>query len=150
MACDVSSHVDGEYLVPQATLHTGDGLAIHMELATRLLKRDGSTITPDQLTGEPTEAVLLRGPWILGANEVDAPLFYGEPWQENRVLLPATVSGQWGSTEPLAIPAARVACTYIHGGYPDPQHVVLEPLSEATRHEPATFAVWLRYCAEGK
>ena len=146
----VSSHDENGYLVPEVALHEGDRLGIRMDLATRLVTRDGSTLMPDQLTSEPTEALLFRGPWLLGVNEADDPLFYGEPWQDNRILLPATASGQSGEAEPLAIPAAHVACTYIHGGYPELQRVVLQPLSEATRREPATFAVWLRYCAEGK
>ncbi|MCC6486893.1 MAG: glycoside hydrolase family 127 protein [Candidatus Hydrogenedentes bacterium] len=141
----VSAREDAGYLVPETPLRQGDTLDVSMELTTRLLLRDGSTSTPGQLTEKPLEAALFHGPWLLSVNESDDPLFYGEPWMENVIELPATLQGASGHESPLVIPRAHITCEYVHGGYPDPQQVTLQPISEGTRHEPAAQAVWLRY-----
>lgn len=138
------------YVLPDGAFHQGDVVGVFFDLTTRLVRRDGTTLALDALADAPVEAAMFRGPWLLGVNEADDPLFYGEPWQDNVILLPDIVHGQSSGTELLTLPLARVDCAYIHGGYPDRQHVTLQPLSEGTRHEPATFAVWLKYRAEGE
>ena len=141
----VAAHEEAGCLIPEKALLQGDRLDVSMELAARLLLRDGSTRTLAQLTDEYTEAALFYGPWLLGVNESDDPLFFGEPWIDNVVALPETLQGASANTGPLTIPRAHITCDYVHGGYPDPQQVTLQPLSEGTRHEPAAQAVWLRY-----
>ena len=111
----------------------GDQLTIHYALRTRLLPHPQYT----------RSFAILRGPWFLGVNAQNAPTFFDEPTELNRILLPAPDSNGDLPLLPVATtappnngctaPAGYVALPYLPGGYPlQPQTVTLRPIAEQT------------------
>lgn len=135
------------YTVISEPVKKGDKIEISFVMKKRLIKRDGSEMAPADLTDKAVEAALFYGPWLVGADETDNPMFYGEPWDGNEILLSDTTSHGAASTsgKHLEIPAGHVACKYVHNGFPGEWSLVLRPISERTGHDPDTFVVWLNY-----
>ena len=138
-----TSEEDG-YLILDNPLHTGDRAEISFDLERRIVKRNGTALSLDQLSDKPVEGALYCGPWLLGVDEADNPQFFGEPWVENQVLLPPQAKGGAASTDPLVVPAAHMSCQYVHDGFPGKHPLALRPISERTTHGPVTFAAWLK------
>ncbi len=132
------------YLVLEAPLKTGDRVEVRMDYAVRLVKRDGAVLAVDECPKEGVEAALFYGPWLMGVSEADNPMFFGEPWGDNRILLPWSVGGS-EPRGPLVLNAAHLQGQYEHGGFPGQHPVTLRPVSERTSHGPLTFAVWLHF-----
>jgi hypothetical protein len=63
----------------------------------------------------------------------------------NEVYLPSQPKSGESGDSPLNVPQARVACTYVHEGFPLPNALTLSAMSERTLHQPAMFGAWLRY-----
>ncbi|MBN2308217.1 MAG: glycoside hydrolase family 127 protein [Candidatus Hydrogenedentes bacterium] len=149
-AADVSDH-EG-YLVCRRAWQAGDTVAVDIECRVRLETRTGALMSLDELGDTPVEAVLWYGPWILGVNKSHCPLFFGEPWAGNVILLsgalrPADAPGAAPSPDGarLLVPEARFRTSYRHDGFPEPGTVVLEPISEWTACQEGAVAVWLKY-----
>ena len=125
---------------------SGDVLTIHYVMRTRLLPQ----------SSDAKRVAILHGPWFLGANGQNAPTFFDEPSEQNRVLLPApTAAGDIHLapvTETAAVgitftaPAAHLALPYLPGGYPiQPQTVTLRPLAEHTAVADGTpWVIWFQ------
>ncbi|MBI4557973.1 MAG: glycoside hydrolase family 127 protein [Candidatus Hydrogenedentes bacterium] len=145
--CVEPLHIREGYQTASRRWEKGDILSVDFALATRLMGRDGESIELGSMGREPIEAALWCGPWLLGVHEAKNPLFFGEPWQENVVVLPAALrfSKDRGS-EPLDTPLGKVKLPYLHGGFPDSGVVVLQPVSARTQYEQSAAAVWLHYC----
>jgi len=133
------------YLLLERRLRQGEQVDVRFTLDTRLVKRDGSPLDLGALTDRPVEAVLFHGPWLVGVDGAFEPLFFGEPWTANEVLLPAQFEEGDDAHDPLALPAARLCCEYTHEGFPGSHPLTLRPMSERTTHAPAAFAAWLSY-----
>lgn len=121
----------------------GDTLTIHYLMRTRLL--------PESQAASPV--AIWHGPWLLGVNKQDAPTFFDEPFDKNRVLLPAlaangdlplkTVADTPAKHIPFTVPAAYLVLPYLPGGYPiQPQTVTLRPIAEQTAKVDGTPWVW--------
>lgn len=123
---------------------SGDVLTIHYVMRTRLLPQ-----SPDS-----KRVAILHGPWFLGANGQNAPTFFDEPSEQNRVLLPtpnaagdiqlAPVPETAAAGIAFTAPAAHLALPYLPGGYPiQPQTVTLRPLAEHTAVADGTpWVIW--------
>jgi DUF1680 family protein len=136
------------YLWIAAPLRQNDRVEVSFAPRLSLVTREGKALTPEQLSETTVEAALFRGPWLLGVDEADNLLFYGEPWDENQVLLPRAPKCGDGAEGPMRVPCAHVSCEYTHGGFPGKHPLTLRPIAERTTHEPATFAVWLKFRKE--
>lgn len=125
---------------------TGDRLVVQYLLRNRVLPHPQ----------DPSRVAVLRGPWFLGANVQDAPTYFDEPAEKNRILLPKPDSAgdlpQDSASElcarpvRFAAPAAYFMLPYLPGGYPvQPQKVLLRPIAEQTAITDATrWALWFR------
>ncbi|MCX7010646.1 MAG: glycoside hydrolase family 127 protein, partial [Kiritimatiellaeota bacterium] len=90
----------------------------------------------------PGHVAFLHGPWLLGVNEESSPTFFDEPYQHNRVIVPAATNGviqlepaadRYSRRGPMVAAAAHLALPYLPGGYPcQKQTVTLRPMSEHT------------------
>jgi len=146
--CSKPAQKKDGYLALDAPLRQGESAEIAFEYDARILMDDGKTIAPESLTDAPVEGVLRYGPWIMGVDEQDDPRFFGEPWDENIVYLPARVGvvGDAALIAGIHKPNQAIACGYVHGGFPDLQKTVLSPMGQITlRRDPTTFAARLRF-----
>jgi DUF1680 family protein len=127
-----------------------DRVEVELRPRARLVTRDGRGLEPSALKGSPVEGVLSYGPWVLAVDEASDPLFFGEPWPENVVLLAAAPEvrveppGAQASATPLTIRAR-----YEHGGFGGTHPVTLRPLSAQTRGPQRILATWIKYRAQG-
>ena len=144
----VEGRADSGYLELPNTLKTGDRLTIALTHKCRLVKRDGASIELSDLTSNLVDAVLFRGPWLLGVDEGDNRPFFGEPWGDNRISLSSQPQPRVTSGGALEIPGAHMNASYTHEGFPGEHPVVLRPMSERTGTDALTFAAWLNYRAE--
>ena len=121
----------------------GDKLVVHYVMRTRLLTNPSAA----------SQVAIWHGPWLLGVDEQDSPVFFNEPMEKNRVLLPALQTNRdlslKAATEtsakdiPFTAPAAHLVLPYLHGGYPiQPQTVTLRPIAEQTAVAGSTSWVW--------
>jgi hypothetical protein len=126
----------------------GDKVEARFPYMLRLVLRDGRVLPPQELGTQTVDAALHWGPWLMGVDEYHDALFFGEPWDENLILLPPSppVVPLRRDDRPSALPQLNLA--YTHGGFPGVEHVTLRPISEMARHEQGIFAVWLRYRAQ--
>jgi len=121
----------------------GDKLLIHYPLRTRLTRK------PE----DDRRVAIWRGPWLLGVNEQDAPAFFNEPMERNRLLLPTlkpdgelpwqAAAEKPGEAAAFTVPVAHLVLPYQHGGYPmQPQTVTLRPIAEHTGIAGGAAWVW--------
>jgi DUF1680 family protein len=120
-----------------------DNLTVTYTLTTRVL----------QDVQHPGRVAFLHGPWFLGVNEETAPTFFDEPYQQNRVMVPAATNGviclqpaadRFTRRGPFVASAAHLTLPYLPGGYPcQPQTVTLRPIAEQTHLGDATpWQLW--------
>jgi DUF1680 family protein len=110
----------------------GDTLTIHYPLRTRL-------VADSQNAGR---VAIVRGPWFLGVNNQQTPTFFDEPFDQNRILLPARngnnevqfeMIAEKSKAAPFTVPVAHLLLNYLPGGYPvQRQTVILCPIAEHT------------------
>ncbi len=111
----------------------GEILTVTYTLSTRVL----------QDAQHPGRLAFQHGPWLLGVNEDDSATFFDEPYQSNRVILPAATNGviqlkpaadRFAHRGPFIASVAHLTLPYLPGGYPcQPQIVTLRPMAEHTR-----------------
>jgi DUF1680 family protein len=107
-------------------------LTVTYTLATRVLKD----------ARYPGHIAFQHGPWLLGVNEDDSMAFFDEPYQRNRVLVPAATNDliqlnaaadRFTHRGQFVASVAHLALPYLPGGYPcQPQIVTLRPMAEHT------------------
>jgi len=110
----------------------GDQLHVHYVLRTRRVDQSA-----------PSRVGFMHGPWFLGVDEPNSPLFFDEPFLANRILLPVVegdkhpmlTSAKESSAKPalFSVPVAHLKLRYLPGGYPvQPQTAILRPIAEQT------------------
>jgi hypothetical protein len=117
----------------------GDVVDVHSRYIMRLLLRDGRALPLDQLNNQSVEAALFYGPWLMSVCEGFEPLFFGEPWQGNQLVLPFIPEQNMSSHTP------RLHGHYVHGGFPGMHDLTLCPTAEYSQWDNCTMAVWLNY-----
>jgi hypothetical protein len=123
-----------------------DRVEVELRPRIRVVTREGQTLEPAALRATPVDGVLSYGPWVLAVDEAHDPLFFGEPWPENVVLLSAVPDahvespGPQASTDPVTIRAR-----YEHGGFGGTQPVTLRPLSAQTHGPQRILAAMIKY-----
>jgi len=118
----------------------GDTVAARFGYRLRLLAHDGRELEAAQLGKQPVRAALYCGPWLMAADEQLDPYFFGEPWSDNVVSLPA-------DAVPVASRAGRVhlSLTYEHSGFRGTLPLTLRPIGETPADEQKTLAWSLNY-----
>ena len=115
----------------------------------RLLLPDGTVIRPADLTEQPVKAAVFYGPWLLSVIDELDPSFHGEPWRNNVIHLPETVTRPASASGPAGNPCivedAHLVLDYRHDGFPDPCTVTLRPVSEQTPYRQPMATVWLNF-----
>ncbi len=146
----VEAAEEGGYMTVNRAWKAGDLLEAEVRCAVRLRPRDGKTLALADLGGEPVEAAVFVGPWLMGVDAALDPMFHGEPFARNTLLLPDTLdkaeagpeASQDGVVRPLAVPGMHWSVAYKHEGFPDLCRVVLRPIAEQTAHAQTTVSYW--------
>ncbi len=115
--------------------------------ALRLMDRDGKFHLPgDFAMDTPKEAAIFYGPWLMGVDAAISPMFHGEPYDNNVLLLPEakTLTQQisFGDISSPLLAGPRVDLMYMHGGFSDPCFVSLRSVAEQSTHEQTTVSFW--------
>lgn len=125
----------------------GDRMEIYLECAPRFVNRQNQTFDTDELSGEtPAEMAIFYGPWLLGVNAFTNPMFHGEPYGDNVLLIPDEETLKKAisyDTEagPL-LNGPRLQLHYKHDGFPGIQPVVMQPVGEQAAHTQTTVTFW--------
>lgn len=150
---ELAEAVSGDgYLAINRQWTRGDVVDVTFAYAVRFITAEGEETGLENVPTETTRGALFYGPWLLGVDEVYDPMYHGEPWRNNEVLLEpdlddARVAAASKDT-PFAIADAQLVLDYIHSGFPEPCTVTLRPVSEQTAHPQSMVTVWLRYRKE--
>jgi len=138
-----------DYLVLERGWKSGDVIEVDWACDVRLLLPDGTVIRPADLTEQPVKAALFYGPWLLSVIDELDPSFHGEPWRNNVIHLPETVTRPASASGPAGNPCivedAHLVLDYRHDGFPDPCTVTLRPVSEQTPYRQPMATVWLNF-----
>ena len=136
--------------------------AIYMDCAFRFLDRQNNEYTLNDLPADtPKELAIFYGPWLMGVDDHYDPMFHGEPYDNNVLLVPGgeELDPETSFEGPPPSPAQRqiffekspesplqsgprLRLTYRHGGFPDPCTVVMRPVAEQTAHPQCTVSFW--------
>ncbi|NLO33772.1 MAG: hypothetical protein GX117_10520 [Candidatus Hydrogenedentes bacterium] len=140
---------DGWYYTTQRIWKAGDTMEIRLLCNLRFVARDNSAIRIKDL-GEDAiqEAAIFYGPWLLGVNAHTNPMFHGEPYGDNVLLIserealkPAVFYE--AEADPLAN-GPKLKLPYEHGGFPGTYSVILEGVGEQATHPQTTVSYWHR------
>lgn len=125
----------------------GDVMEVHLDCVLRFIDRKNQVFGTEQLSTETAaEMAVLFGPWLLGVNAAANPMFHGEPYADNVLLIPdeeaaaARITHDEGAGPLLNGP--RLQLDYRHGGFPDAATVVLQPVGEQATHLQTTVSFW--------
>jgi DUF1680 family protein len=145
---DIASKEENGYLVFEKPFSADGKLEIILAPRWEFVAKDGSVFQPSELSEKPTNAALRVGPWLMGVDEADNLMFFGEPWGDNHILFPKTPTAIPAPSGALTQGRLHVTCEYIHDGFFSVQQVTLRPIAERTEHEPMTFGARLSYMAK--
>lgn len=131
-------------------LKPGETVEVLLDCVLSLVTRNGQHITLDALnTGKAEEYALFFGPWLMGVDSYWNPMFHGEPYGGNELLLPgkdsigAAISFDKNPGVPLLnLPILTI--TYRHEGFPDLCKAALHPICDKTTHAQSTVSFWHR------
>lgn len=121
-----------------------DRLEIRMRYLSRFQLHDGRTATLEEFPSGVTEAALHVGPWLMGVDEADDPLFFGEPWPGNTLEIKSGIS-QVQPAAATSAPLPRLSFTYQHDGFFGLEKVTLSPIRDYGLRPQRILAVWLRF-----
>ena len=136
------------YAMIERVWSPGDRLELLFGCRLMLRQADGTPVKPAELTAKPIQALLMLGPWLMCVDSVRDPLFFGEPWQNNVLLV-----GDDSTAVPLVAAAAEPSTglelhlSYIHGGFPGRHRLLMRPVADAYRHDAAILAIWSKFGA---
>lgn len=103
---------------------------------------------PYEQLSNPQKVAIFVGPWLMGINAIENPMFHGEPFSDNIILLPDNLQElQQGIifTEETRFPlqsGPHFTVPYQHSGFSEPCEVTFTPVSERSRNIEATFTFW--------
>ncbi len=125
----------------------GDEVILTVTPAIKILDEQNNAIDLANLKG-PKKVAIFVGPWLMGVHASTNPMFHGEPYMDNILLLPSDIAQLKAKIEfsdervnPLTA-GPRIVLPYIHSGFPTPCKVTLTPLSERSTTPETTFTFW--------
>jgi len=125
----------------------GDRITLKIQPKVKILNSENKEITIDQLS-TPQKVALFIGPWLVGVNAMENPMFHGEPYSDNIIFLPATVQElkqQIHFDDEIRSPlqsGPRFTLPYRHSGFSELCKVTLTPISERSRNIESTYSFW--------
>jgi len=126
----------------------GERVTVGIECALRFADRQGQVHLLDGLpeSGAEERAVFF-GPWLLGVDAHRNPMFHGEPYSKNILLLPKDQEElrkhvSMHSDLPGAVQAPEVTLSYIHDGFPDRCTATLQPVAAQNARPQTTVSYW--------
>lgn len=125
----------------------GDTVKIALECVPRFVNRQNQVFLADELPGDaPAEMAIFYGPWLLGVNAFTNPMFHGEPYVDNVLLIPDGETLQTSITHDAAagplLNGPRLRLDYEHSGFPGAHTVTLQPVGEQATHTQTTVTYW--------
>ncbi|HPP58982.1 MAG TPA: glycoside hydrolase family 127 protein [Candidatus Hydrogenedens sp.] len=125
----------------------GDKVLLKVQPKIRILNAEQKEIPFDQLSNQQKVAVFI-GPWLVGVNAMENPMFHGEPYSDNIILLPKTLQElrqkiYFGDEVRSPLQSGpRLTLPYRHSGFSELCHVTLTPISERSRNIEVTHSFW--------
>lgn len=139
---------DGTMLNLRRQWQAGEAVVIHIDCALRLADRKGVVHGLEALpdSGAEERAIFL-GPWLLGADAHSNPMFHGEPYVQNILLLPRNdaeaASGiSMTSSREGTLQAPELNLTYVHQGFSDLCKLVMQPVAGQSHRTQTTVSYW--------
>jgi DUF1680 family protein len=140
----IPSEVRDGYVLVSRDWKVNDQLEIQLHCLPRFQLRDGRMVKLEEFPSGVSEAALHLGPWLMGVDEADEPLFFGEPWPGNTLELPFSILPiQSIPTIPAALP--QIDFSYVHEGFFGQEKVTLNPIRDYGLRPQRILAVWLRF-----
>lgn len=126
---------------------TGDMMEIYLECAPHFVNRQNQVFRADELpAGAPVEMAIFYGPWLLGVNAFTNPMFHGEPYADNVLLIPEEetlkASIAYDTAAGPLLNGPRLRLEYEHSGFPGIHTVTLQPVGEQATHTQTTVTYW--------
>lgn len=129
-------------------LKQGEEIEVLLDCVLSLVTRSGQHVDLNALSADKAEEyALFFGPWLLGVDSYWNPMFHGEPYGGNELLLPGkdsigkAISFDKNPAVPLLnLPIIKIA--YRHDGFPDVCKVTVHPVCDKTTHFQSTVTFW--------
>lgn len=125
----------------------GDRIALKIQPKIKILNSDLKEIAINQLS-TPQKVALFIGPWLVGINAIENPMFHGEPYSDNVVLLPGALQElkqiihfEDEICSPLQS-GPSLTLSYRHSGFSELCKVTFTPVSERSRNIENTYSFW--------
>jgi len=125
----------------------GDKIVLKIQPKIRILNSEHKEISIDQLS-TPQKVALFIGPWLMGVNAIENPMFHGEPYSDNMILFPETIQElkqQIHFDDEIRSPlqsGPRFTLPYRHSGFSELCKVTFTPVSERSRNIESTYSFW--------
>jgi len=125
----------------------GDKVLLKILPQIKILNTEQKEITFDLLSNQQKIALFI-GPWLMGIHAIENPMFHGEPYSDNIILLPKTIQELRQKiyfNDELRVPlqsGPHLTLTYQHSGFSELCNVTLTPISERSRNIEVTYSFW--------
>lgn len=125
----------------------GNKVQMKIQPRVRFVNTELKEIPYEQLSNLQKIAIFV-GPWLMGINSVENPMFHGEPYGDNIIFLPndfQELQQKIVFTDEARFPlqsGPRLTVPYQHSGFSEPCEVIFSPVSERSRYTEATFTFW--------
>jgi len=125
----------------------GNKVQMKIQPRVRFVNTELKEIPYEQLSNLQKIAIFV-GPWLMGINSVENPMFHGEPYGDNIIFLPndfQELQQKIVFTDEARFPlqsGPRLTVPYQHSGFSEPCEVTFSPVSERSRYTEATFTFW--------
>ncbi|MGC8737575.1 MAG: beta-L-arabinofuranosidase domain-containing protein [Candidatus Hydrogenedens sp.] len=125
----------------------GDRVTLKIQPTIKILNAEHKEASIDQLS-TPQKVALFIGPWLVGINAIENPMFHGEPYSDNIILLPRTLQElkqQIHFEDEVRYPlqsGPRLTLPYRHSGFSELCKVTFTPISERSRNMEVTYSFW--------
>ncbi len=131
----------------------GDKIVLKIQPKIRIVNTEMKEVSLEQLS-KPQKVAMFIGPWLMGVNAIENPMFHGEPYADNVILLPKTIrelKAKIQFDDELRNPlqsGPRLNLPYRHSGFSELCNVRLTPVSERSRNIEVTYSFWHLSLAE--
>jgi len=125
----------------------GNKVQMKIQPRVRFVNTELKEIPYEQLSNLQKIAIFV-GPWLMGINSVENPMFHGEPYGDNIIFLPndfQELQQKIVFTDEARFPlqsGPHLTVPYQHSGFSEPCEVIFSPVSERSRYTEATFTFW--------
>lgn len=141
---ELTSESAREYIHITRVWLIGDEVRLIVSPTIKIVDSQNNPVNLSELN-QPKLVAIFVGPWLIGVNAHTNPMFHGEPYLDNTLLLPASQEElknliEFGDEQTdLFHSGPRLTLRYIHSGFPEPCKVLLTAVSERSRTAETTF-----------